>query len=115
MDIASVKGAPELLSTSGSVSGISPAQESVKGNAATVEAPPSNEQIKKMVDDMSSQLAGTNISVNFATYGPDNNKIAVVVTDKTSGEIIREIPPKELQQLYQNMGELVGRVLSNAV
>ena len=45
--------------------------------------------------------------MKFTVY--DKNKIAVSVIDKESGDIIREIPPEQLQKLYEQMGEIIGR------
>jgi uncharacterized FlaG/YvyC family protein len=39
----------------------------------------------------------------------DKNKIAVTVIDKKSGEIIREIPPENLQKSSERMDETIGK------
>ena len=101
--------------SSGAVSGISPSQGRGYGDKRAATISPTNEQIKKIVSEMRTQLADTNVSVNFSTYGNHGEKIAVVVTDKASGKVIREIPSKELQKLYQNIDELVGKVINDAV
>jgi flagellar protein FlaG len=48
-----------------------------------------------------------NTGLKFTVY--DKNKIAVSVIDKESGDIIREIPPEQLQKLSEQMGEIIGR------
>jgi hypothetical protein len=48
-----------------------------------------------------------NTRLKFTVY--DKNKIAVSVIDKESGDIIREIPPEQLQKLSEQMSEIIGR------
>jgi uncharacterized FlaG/YvyC family protein len=55
----------------------------------------------------SSGDAVVNTSLKHRVY--DKNKIAVTVVDKTSGEIIREIPPENLQKLSEQMDETIDR------
>lgn len=74
----------------------------------------SNEQIKKMVEDIQERLTSMRISLNFSRYGENNEKIAVVVSDTNTGEVIREIPSNELQQLYLKMNELIGMLFNGA-
>jgi flagellar protein FlaG len=67
-----------------------------------------NEQMKQMVQEMQSQIDSMNVSLEFSTYGENGEKIAVVVADKDTGEVIREIPSKEIQNLYAKMREITG-------
>ena len=100
-----------LLQGSGPVGkGADQAQRSASSNSET-----GNEQIKTMISELQQHLAPTNISVNFSTYGERDEKIAVTVTDKSTGEVIREIPSEELQQLYVNMNELIGMLFNGSV
>ena len=55
----------------------------------------------------SSEVAVVNTSLKYKVY--DKNKIAVTVVDKKSGEIIREIPPENLQKLSDRMDEMIGK------
>jgi uncharacterized FlaG/YvyC family protein len=55
----------------------------------------------------SSGGAVVHTSLKYRVY--DNNKIAVTVVDKKSGEIIREIPPEVLQKLSERMDETIGK------
>ena len=56
----------------------------------------------------SSGVAVVNTSLKFTVY--DKNKIAVTVVDKKSGDIIREIPPENLQRLSVKMDEMIGKL-----
>ena len=71
-----------------------------------------SEQMKKMVREMQNQIDSMNVSLEFATYGEDGKSIAIVVADKDSGEVIREIPSKELQHLYDKMVEITGIIFN---
>ena len=115
MEIPTLKTS-DLALLPGITSGaLAPQQVKSNGNKEASEARPTNDQLQKMVADISAQISQANISINFSTYGPRNNKIAILVMDKATGEVIREIPTKELQQLYQNMDSLVGMLVNGAV
>ncbi len=69
-------------------------------------------QVKKIVEDMQSNLAGMNTGVQYKMYGDHGEKIAVKVVNEQTGEVIREIPSKEMQSLQAQIGELVGRIFN---
>jgi flagellar protein FlaG len=71
-----------------------------------------NERMKQMVQEMQRQIDSMNVSLEFSTYGENGNKIAVVVADKETGEVIREIPSRELQNLYAKMREITGIIFN---
>jgi len=56
----------------------------------------------------SSGVAVVNTSLKFRVY--DKNKIAVTVLDKKSGDIIREIPPEDLQKVSVKRDEMIGKL-----
>lgn len=72
----------------------------------------SSGQIMQMVDDMQNYINKMNISLEFSTYGDRGDKIAVTVADKETGEVIREIPPKEIRELYIKMSEVAGIIFN---
>jgi hypothetical protein len=45
--------------------------------------------------------------VSFLPYGSRNERIALVVKNQETGEIIREIPAKEIQKLHINLDTFV--------
>jgi len=69
-------------------------------------------EVKQMVVEMQDQIDRMNVSLEFSTYGDSGEKISVVVTDKETGEVIREIPSKEIQDLYTKMTELTGMIFN---
>ncbi|MBI4632682.1 MAG: flagellar protein FlaG [Deltaproteobacteria bacterium] len=89
--------------------------------ASEAEAPPqkassggslSSEQVEEMVRVIGEQLQAMNVSLNFTPYGQNDEKMAIVVSEKETGKVIREIPPKELQNLYMKMNELIGIIFN---
>jgi uncharacterized FlaG/YvyC family protein len=44
---------------------------------------------------------------SFSTYGSRNERIAIVVKNKETGEIIREIPSEEMQKLHVHIDMLI--------
>lgn len=72
----------------------------------------SRKHAQEIAAAMQSQLERMNISLEFTTYGTHGDKFAVVVADKATGEVIREIPSRELQELYAKMDELTGMLLN---
>ena len=71
------------------------------------------EQVKKMVQQMQSHLDSMNVSLQYYFYGKHNQKIAIKVVNKETGDVIREIPPKEMQVLQTKMSELCGMIFNS--
>ncbi len=75
--------------------------------------PVSTAQVKQMVEQMQSHLDSMNVSLQYSFYGADGEKVAVKVVNRETGEVIREIPSKEMQNLQTKMGELVGMIFND--
>jgi flagellar protein FlaG len=73
------------------------------------------QEIKKVVEKMQEQIDSMNISLQYSTYGVHGEKIAIAVVNKETGELIREIPPKELRSLYTKMSELAGMIFNRDI
>ncbi|MBU8911502.1 MAG: flagellar protein FlaG [Desulfobacterales bacterium] len=71
-----------------------------------------NQQVKELTENLQGYVDKMNINVAFSTYGEKNKNVSVVVSEKETGKLIREIPPKELQQLHVKMKELAGMILN---
>ena len=78
-----------------------------KGGAVNSEA------VKKMVEEIQRNIDSMDVALRFSTYGKNQEKIAIAITDRDTGKVIREIPPKELQDLYMKMNELAGMIFNN--
>jgi len=98
----------------------SPAAEQKKPEAAISDAakndqPSDKEKLSKVIREMQSQIREANVSLEFSTYGAKGERIAVVVADKETDEVIRKIPAKEIQNLYNKMSELAGMIFNRQV
>ena len=69
-------------------------------------------QVKQMVAEMQGHLDSMNISLQYCFYGVHDEKVAVKVVNKETGDVIREIPPKEMQALQTKMSELCGMIFN---
>jgi len=73
----------------------------------------SQADIQQIVENMQIQLESMNISMQYHVYGERGERIAVRVVNKETGEVIREIPSKEMQALQAKMSELVGMIFND--
>lgn len=76
-------------------------------------SPASQAQLKQAVEHMQSQLDSMNVSLQYSFYGADGEKVAVKVVNRETGDVIREIPSKEMQSLQTKMSELVGMIFND--
>ncbi len=113
MNISSVEMSGAMAGSSATVNtpgqtpeSFKPAQAAGRDEAVTIG------QVKAMVADMQGQLDSMNISLQYTLYGAHESKIAVKVVNKDTGNVIREIPPKEMQALQSKMSELVGMIFN---
>jgi len=74
-----------------------------------------NQQLRELTEKLQGYVDKMNINVAFSTYGGKNKKIAITVSEKETGKLIREIPPEEMQQLYVKMEQFVGMLFSEMV
>lgn len=70
-------------------------------------------QMRQMVEQMQSHLDSMNVSLKYSFYGKRGEKLAVQVVNRETGEVIREIPAKEMQTLQMKMSELVGMIFND--
>lgn len=82
-----------------------------RGGSAPAQQQMSSESAAKLVEEIQKKIDSINVGLTFSTYGRNNN-IAVKVVERESGEVIREIPPKELQQLAEKLDEMIGLIFS---
>ena len=91
------------------VSQSDPSQASQEGR------PISGEAANQLLQQIQSHMDSMNISLSFSTYGNKGEDISVIVTDKSTGKVIREIPPKEIQDMHTKLGELIGLIFNHSV
>lgn len=87
--------------------------KAVPVTAAAASGAVDNEAVKRMVEEIQRNIDSMDVALRFSTYGKNQEKIAIAITDRDTGKVIREIPPKELQNLYMKMNELAGMIFNN--
>jgi flagellar protein FlaG len=90
-------------------------EEKPPGRTAAQDNRLNEQEVKQLTDKIQDCLDKMNISLKFSTYGKNNERTAVTVTEKETEKVIREIPPEELQQLYLKMNELTGMLFNHTV
>jgi len=103
------------IPNSASVKGVAPGAtaEPVRSAPKTSENGEANPaQLKRMVENMQSHLDSMNVSLEYSMYGNNDSKIAIKVVNKGTGEVIREIPTKEIQALQSKMSEMIGMIFN---
>jgi len=96
----------------GSGSNTSPQRES-SGQAPEESIPMNSEAVNQMLQQIQNQIQSMNISLSFSTYGGNNKDISIIVKDRDTGKVIREIPHEDLQNLYTKLGELIGIIFNH--
>lgn len=99
----------------GSAAGSNSSSRDPTASASQEPRPVSSEAVNQLLDQVQSQLESMNISLSFSTYGNKGEDIAVIVTDKNTGKVIREIPSTEIQNLQMKLGELIGLIFNHSV
>ena len=92
-----------------------PRFERARSEQVSAETVISAERARQVAAEMQRQIERMNVSLAFTTYGGRGDKFAVVIADKVTGEVIREIPSRELQELYTKMDELSGMLFNRQV
>jgi flagellar protein FlaG len=94
---------------------VDPAKKNEPANEASGQGKSaSNETMKEIAESIQEQISVMNSSLSFQAYGNNEDKIAIIVTDKTSGKVIREIPAKEIQQMQAKLDELIGLIFNGS-
>lgn len=119
MEIFSISGRQGAVRTdilpqeSSSAAKVSPATPSKSGESPSPEesAIPTEEIVAQLQD----YIDRMNVSIAFAPYGRNKERMSIAVIDKDTGKTIREIPAEELQRLYVKMQEVAGMIFSETV
>ncbi|MCK9273919.1 MAG: flagellar protein FlaG [Syntrophales bacterium] len=76
---------------------------------------PGTDAVREITSMIQDEIDSMNIKIAFSTYGDGDECICIVVKNKETGEIIREIPPEELQRLHGKMEELIGLIFNDRI
>jgi flagellar protein FlaG len=77
-------------------------------SASKEEAQPTN--LNSTVDEMNAEFAARNSTIRFRV-DQESKDVIVSVVDKTSDEVIREIPPEEVVRMRERLKEMAGLLL----
>ena len=91
------------------------AEDSGRISESEAREPVSNQQVRELTEKLQGYIDRLNINIAFSTYGKENRKTAVIVSEKETGKLIREIPSEELQQLHTKMEELAGMLFNEII
>ncbi|MCL4233693.1 MAG: flagellar protein FlaG [Deltaproteobacteria bacterium] len=83
--------------------------ETAKTAALTPESGAKEESIAKSVD-----FAVGDLAVSFR-MDREINRVVVTVTEKGSGEVVREIPAEEARELAKHLAKVSGQLLDRTV
>jgi flagellar protein FlaG len=125
MEVSNVQsaGQPARLNPLSESSGAKLADERLKRHAVLQEkknAGDENEsqtnenEVKKIVKEVNSIVEQFSGKVSFS-FDPETNRTAIQVIDKETGEVIRQIPPKEMLTLMEKMEEIAGIIYDGRV
>ena len=80
-----------------------------KGNGSTeqqTEQQPTNEQIKKAVEELNKKLT-TNSEAVFGIHEA-TNRVTIKIVDKETKEVIKEVPPEKTLDMIAKLWEIAG-------
>ncbi len=72
--------------------------------------PESREAIERVVDEANSHLQALNESLDFRVHD-ETGQLLVQIVNRSTGEVVRESPPREFLDLAARMKEMVGLFL----
>ncbi len=64
--------------------------------------------IEKVIETANKKLVGPNIELSFSVH-KETNRVSIKVTDQTTGDVIREIPPEKILDMIADMCNLAGK------
>ncbi|MEH7384261.1 flagellar protein FlaG [Bacillus sp. JJ1521] len=71
-------------------------------------------ELDKIVKDMNSMLGNTHTSLKYVYHEKLESYYVSLINDETK-EIVREIPPKKLLDIYASMKEYLGLFIDNKI
>lgn len=75
---------------------------------------PTKEKMEKVIDSMNNFLKESNTHLKFQ-YHDELQKYYVAIVDDQTNEVIKEIPPKKLLDMYAAMADYLGLLVDKKV
>lgn len=98
---ASVTPQTEEIKTTTGDSSVNQGTSNNKGNI-------NEKEIKKALDKLSGFLTDENTKVEYQYHDKFTNDLMIKIVDKSTNEVLLEIPPKQILDLVAKMMEMVG-------
>jgi flagellar protein FlaG len=86
----------------------------VAAEIAEAAEPPSAEEVQHAARQIEAFMRNMNRYLEFRV-DQDSGRTVVTVRDKTTGEVVRQIPSEEVLRLAHNLGGKLGTLLSETV
>jgi flagellar protein FlaG len=90
-----------------------PAEQKVQQNVQSAGSQVSEQAVRQEVAKANFEMAGSNEAITFG-YEAKLGQLYVQVTDKNTGQVIREIPSKDFIQHRIAMREMIGLLLDKS-
>jgi len=104
------------VKASGLMSSINSKSQAMPKEISASQIVPLNKQaVEDLAEKIQESLNKLDINLNFSTYGENDERTAITVTEKGTGKEIRKIPSEELQHLYAKMNELTGILFNHTI
>lgn len=107
----SVRAAPMLAGRVGAVDGV--ASSGAKPDVAENPADVAPDAVDRAVAEINDSLLNHAIGVRFE-IDSETDRVVVKVVDRTSGELIRQMPSEEVLRIAKLMGRFAGVLMTQA-
>jgi flagellar protein FlaG len=105
--------------SSGSYSAPAPKTDTAATHAAAAKIADKPSAVPQKVQDALASLDLPDVADGSArvelNFNQDTGRVVAKVTDRISGDVLREIPSKELQQLFSQMREYLGSFVDEEI
>ncbi|WP_018930997.1 flagellar protein FlaG [Gracilibacillus lacisalsi] len=72
------------------------------------------DQLQSMVDGLNSFLEPSNTSIRYELHDK-LDRYYVTIVDRDTDEVVKEIPPKKMLDVYASMAELMGFIVDEKI
>lgn len=115
--LGNVKGASNVVPINSSAAGSQVQEAPVQFGSEALEPVkqmPAKESVEKTISSMNEFLKASNTRLKFVLHDKLHEYYVTVVDDVTE-EVVKEIPPKKLLDMYASMTELLGLLVDKKI
>lgn len=107
----SVRANPVLAGRVGAIDGVAPSSIPPKAAEEAFETGP--DALDRAVEKINASLLDHSVGVRFEIDG-ETHQVVVKVVDRSSGELIRQMPSEEVLRIAKLMGKFAGVLMTQA-